>query len=92
MNATFPIRRAWNATCPEGELRDYFCNQVASRILSRAEANDSAVAGYPAELVEDFLERCDALFAGHNPETPEEAAALAETVDVAPLFDYVGEE
>ena len=88
INDSFPIRRAWNPTCPEGKLRDRFANAVAHRILSSEEAHDSAVAGYPAVLADDFVERCDQLFAEHSPETTEAAELIAESINTADLFDY----
>lgn len=85
----FPIRRAWSGTCPDGEIRDYFCNSVAHRITE--ENHDSAVAGYPPELVEDFVERCDRIYDEHNPEDAEAAQELADSVDTTELYDLVGE-
>jgi hypothetical protein len=85
----FPIRRAWSGTCADGELRDQFCNAVAHRI--NEESHDSTVAGYPPELVEDFLARCDELFASASPETPEATEALAKQVETAGLYDLAGD-
>jgi len=86
---TFPIRRAWSATCPDGRIRDHFANAVAHRITE--ESHESAMAGYPPELVDDFVERCDSIFAKHGPEDYEAAAKLAAEIDTAELYDLCGE-
>lgn len=83
------IRRAWSGTCPDGHLRDYFANSVAHRI--NEESHDSAMAGYSPELVEDFVDRCDRLFAEHSPDTYERVAALATEIDTLDLYELTGE-
>lgn len=83
------IRRAWSATCTDGYLRDMFANAVAHRITE--ETHESAMAGYPAELVEDFVSRCDAIFEQHDPETAEAVESLADEIDTDGLYDCVGE-
>lgn len=83
------LRRAWQGTCPEGSLRDYFANSVAHRI--NEEHQSQPVCWGEAELVEDFVDRCDAIFAEHNPEDSEAAAKLAEEIDTTDLWENVGE-
>ncbi len=82
------FRRAWNATCTDGHLRDIFANAVAYRI--EEENHEATAQGYPPELVEDFIDLCDALFAQVNPETTEAAEELAASVDTASLYELVG--
>jgi hypothetical protein len=83
------IRRLWSATCADGAARDQFVSAVAHRI--EEENADSAAQGYPPVLVEDFVARCDALFAAHSPATPEAAQGLAEEIDIADLYDLTDE-
>ena len=87
----FHVRRAWSATCPDGHLRDRLANAVANRIGE--ENHDSAMQGYPPELVEDYLDRIDTLYADEctGDETPEQIESFAATVDTTDLYDLVGE-
>lgn len=89
MATEFPIRRAWSGTCADGDLRDRFANQVRNLIIE--ENQESAVQGYPPELVEDFVDRCDAIFAEHNPETFEAVSDLANSIETGGMYDLVGE-
>lgn len=88
----FPISRAWSGTCTDGWLRDLFVNAVAHRI--EEENHDAHAQGYPPELVEDFVERCDALFEAASPEplTAEAVDELAADIDTSDLYELVGEE
>ena len=82
------LRRAWNATCPDGELRDYFANAVEHRITQVDNCPGDATC--EVELAEDFVSQCDKVFAAHNPQSYEEAAALALAIDTTGLYDLVG--
>lgn len=84
------IRRAWNGFVADGHLRDQFANAVANRI--REENHDSEMAGYPPELVEDFVARCDVIFAEHGPITAEAVDALARSVETTDLYELVSNE
>lgn len=86
----FPIRRAWSGTCPDGDLKDYFVNGMAHRITE--DSHESAIQGYPAELVEDFVARCDKIFEESSPDTYEQAQQLIDSTDTTDLYDLVGEE
>lgn len=79
------IRRAWSGTCVDGKLRDQFANSVSHRITQIDHCPGDAFT--TPELVEDFVERCDAIFAEHNPETPEAVEALAQQIDATDLYD-----
>ncbi len=79
------IRRVWNATCAEGQLRDQFANSVAHRITQID--NCPGDSHESVELVEDFVERCDAIFAERHPETSEQVEKLAAEIDTTDLYD-----
>jgi hypothetical protein len=81
------IQRAWTVTCADGELRDSFANAVAHRITQIDNCPGDAYAN--PELVDDFVEKCDAIFAEHNPETLEAALELANEIDTTELYDLV---
>jgi len=70
----------------ENSLRCAFLSCVESRIAS--ESHDSTSQGY---LVWDFVTRCDAIFAEHNPETLEAVEALADSIDTDDLYELVRE-
>lgn len=85
----FRVCRAWSGHIAEGLARDHFANLVAFRI--HQESHDSEMAGYPAELVGDFVDRCDSLFEAASPEptTGEEIESLAWSVEINALYDLV---
>ncbi len=87
MATQFPIRRAWSGTCADGKLRDRFANLVAHRITQIDNCPGDAYA--TAELVADFVERCDRIFAEHGPETIESVEKLAAEIDTDELYDLI---
>jgi len=81
------IKRAWSATCVEGNLRDQFVNAVSRRITQVD--NCPGEAAYAVVMAEDFAERCDAIFTEHNPETASAVASLAGWIDTTNLYECV---
>lgn len=81
------IRRAWQGTCADGHFRDQFANAVAHRITQVD--NCPGDAHVSVELVDDFVDRCDALFAQHCPESGDAVAALAAEIDTVDLYDLL---
>ena len=90
MTTEYPIRRAWSATCPDGWLRDHFANGLCHLITE--ENQESASLGFPPELVDDFVDRCDKLFDAARPDTVEAVDELIRTTETTELFDLVGDE
>lgn len=79
--------RAWSATSADGALRDHFANVVAHRIT---QIDNNPTDGFcSAELVEDFINRCDKIFEEHTPRTIAQVEKLAEEIDTAELYDLI---
>ena len=81
------LRRAWSATCPDGYLMDAFANAIEHRITQID--NDPLDAYVTVELVEDFVARCDRIFAENNPSNLEEVEKLATEIDTLELYEYI---
>jgi hypothetical protein len=79
--------KAWNATCADGKLRDQFANAVGHRITQIDNCPGDAFV--TAELVDDFVERCDKLFDHYNPASADEVKTLAMEVDTFDLYDLI---
>ena len=86
MTSQFPLTRAWSATCADGWLRDAFANAVASEANSAAEADRLALGAEGYELVDDFISRCDEIYAASEAGTKTAVEELARSVDVSELY------